>query len=462
MLRRIICIFLTIVACSCSGRGKYNPWNPNWNNTSGGEEVENPEEVNKAKPRYLWVDASANFKDYADSRENIAADLKKACDAGFTDIVVDVRPSEGDVLFASSVAEPLTKASAWVGGTYKWIERTADFDYLQAFIDAGHALGLKVHAAINTFVGGYLCPYSLGSAGMLFRNGSRRDWATVVNRSDGLKNTMDLLDSGTEYGPKFLNPADSRVQNFILAMLGELAAYDVDGICLDRCRFSDDGLMADFSETTRALFEAYRGSAVSNWPSDIFSPGTKSISSANALQKQWLEFRVKTIHDFVEKAAAKVHSVNPDVKFGVYVGAWYSDYYPSGVNWASPKYDPAADGYFWASSSYGKYGYADHLDYLLLGAYAGTDSIRGTTEWTMQGFCTLAGQKLKGDVPYAGGPDIGNPSGWPEGGRGAEIQEAIDVCMNNSDGFFCFDMIHVKTYNYWDAFKAGFDKFLKQ
>lgn len=462
MLRRIICIFLTIVACSCSGRGKYNPWNPNWNNTSGGEEVENPEEENKAKPRYLWVDASANFKDYADSRENIAADLKKACDAGFTDIVVDVRPSEGDVLFASSVAEPLTKASAWVGGTYKWIERTADFDYLQAFIDAGHALGLKVHAAINTFVGGYLCPYSLGSAGMLFRNSSRRDWATVVNRSDGLKNTMDLLDSGTEYGPKFLNPADSRVQDFILAMLGELAAYDVDGICLDRCRFSDDGLMADFSETTRALFEAYRGSAVSNWPSDIFSPGTKSIGSANALQKQWLEFRVKTIHDFVEKAAAKVHSVNPDVKFGVYVGAWYSDYYPSGVNWASPKYDPAADGYFWASSSYGKYGYADHLDYLLLGAYAGTDSIRGTTEWTMQGFCTLAGQKLKGDVPYAGGPDIGNPSGWPEGGRGAEIQEAIDVCMNNSDGFFCFDMIHVKTYNYWDAFKAGFDKFLKQ
>lgn len=52
--------------------------------------------------------------------------------------------------------------------------------------------------------------------------------------------------------------------------------------------------------------------------------------------KQWLEFRAKVIHDFMEKARAAVKSVNPSVKFGVYVGGWYASYYDVGVNWASP------------------------------------------------------------------------------------------------------------------------------
>ncbi|MCS2977905.1 hypothetical protein NXX48_24150 [Bacteroides faecis] len=52
-----------------------------------------------------------------------------------------------------------------------------------------------------------------------------------------------------------------------------------------------------------------------------------------------MEFRVKGIHDFIVKAREKVKSVNTKINFGVYVGAWYSSYYTSGVNWASPKYD---------------------------------------------------------------------------------------------------------------------------
>ena len=81
------------------------------------------------------------------------------------------------------------------------------------------------------------------------------------------------------------------------------------------------------------------------------------------MQKSWLAFRAKTIHDFIEKVSAKVHSVNSNCQFGAYVGAWYSDYYISGVNWASPKYDPKADGYKWASDDYKNYGYADHCDH---------------------------------------------------------------------------------------------------
>lgn len=435
------------------------PWDPNWNTPVDPEGDKKPE-TNEPKPRYIWIDCAANFYDYANDREKIAEDLARIKETGFTDVIVDVRPTNGDVLFKSSVADPLVRVDAWRNGKYVWLERTADFDYLQAFIEEGHKVGLKVNASVNTFVGGCLCPYGLGEDGLLFRDASKKDWATVINSENGLVNTMDLRDSSTDWGARFLNPANDDVQEFILQMLADLAQYDVDGIVLDRCRYDDFGLMSDFSEDSRLKFERHIGESVDNFPSGIFAPGTTSLGSVTNIQKKWLEFRAKTIHDFIEDAAAKVHSVNPDVRFGAYVGAWYSTYYTSGVNWASPKYDPAAAGYAWASPEYKNYGYADHCDFMFIGAYASASSIWGKNEWTMQGFCTKAGEKFMGDVPYAGGPDIGNPTGFENGGQAAIIPDIVKACIGASDGLFVFDLCHIKMHDYWDAFKRAFDQYL--
>jgi hypothetical protein len=350
---------------------------------------------------------------------------------------------------------------AWHKGSYVWLERTADFDYLQAFIEEGHKVGLKVNASVNTFVGGCLCPYGLGTDGMLYRDSAKKDWATVINSASGLVNTMDLTNSSTDWGARFLNPASSDVQKFLLQMLADLAEYDLDGIVLDRCRYDDYGLMSDFSEESRTKFESFIGYSITNFPSDIFAPGTEDLGNPTTLQKQWLAFRAKTIHDFIEKASAKVHSVNPDIRFGAYVGGWYSTYYTSGVNWASPKYDPSAAGYAWASKDYKDYGYADHCDFMFIGAYASATSIWGNNEWSMQGFCTKAAGKFMGDVPFAGGPDVGNSPGFENGGQASIIPDVIDACINASDGFFVFDLCHIKMYDYWDAFKRGFDRYLK-
>ena len=119
------------------------------------------------KPRFIWVDAAANFPDFANSKENILRDLTKAREAGFTDIVVDVRPTTGDVLFRTSVVDQVEWLGAWLPGGYSKVERTATWDYLQAFIDAGKSLDLRIHAAINTFTGGNQT--SLGGAGVVFR-----------------------------------------------------------------------------------------------------------------------------------------------------------------------------------------------------------------------------------------------------------------------------------------------------
>ena len=96
-----------------------------------------------------------------------------------------------------------------------------------------------------------------------------------------------------------------------------------------------------------------------------------------------------------------------------------------------------------------------------IGAYASVNNIYGSGEWTMEGFCKNGRELLQGDVPFAGGPDIGNSTGWTDGGQSAKIPDAIDACISNSDGFFAFDLCHVKKYDYWNAFKTGFDKYLE-
>ena len=460
-----ICLSLAAFV-SCGEKVDEPLWNPNWGSGEDSTQTEKPDTTDtpvppvagkEGKSRLVWIDAAANFKDYADSEDNIRKDMKRLKDTGFTGVIVEVRPTTAGLLFKSDIEKPLTKVDAWVKGAYKWLERKSDFDYLQAFIDAGNEVGLDVFAAINTMVGGKECVYGLGNSGPLFDGSISTDWATVINTEDGLVSCMDLGE-----GTKFLNPANDEVVDYLLGILEDLAAYDVTGIILDRCRYDDDELMSDFSDVSRAKFEEYIGADVADWPSDIFSPGAADLDSpVTSMQKKWMEFRAKNIHDFMEKASERVHSVNPDVRFGAYVGAWYSSYYYSGVNWASPDYN-ARNSYTWASPEYSKFGYADHCDIMIIGAYASTRSIYGSSEWTMEGFCKRANSIFAGDVPYIAGPDIGNSTGFENGGQGKLMPDIVDACINNStEGMFFFDLCHIKMFDYWDDIKKAFDQYLE-
>lgn len=415
-----------------------------------------------SKPRFIWIDASANFPDFANNKDNIRRDLTLAKEAGFTHIIVDVRPPTGDALFSTTKVEQAQWLGAWVNGVFTKVARTATWDYLQAFIDIGHELGLKVFAGVNTMAGGHQT--SLGGNGMLFRDASKKSWATQLLTSSGIRNAMDVGRDGT----RFFNPANDEVQDFLLGLLEDLAAYsDLDGIILDRCRF--DELDSDFSDESRNKFEAYLGKSVS-FPDDVMRADIKTAYLPDNLPpyfKQWLEFRVKVIHDFMEKACSRVKAKNPDISFGVYVGGWYSQYYGVGVNWASPKYNTSADYPQWAGSNYQKYGFADLMDVMLIGAYAAPNAIYGTSEWTVQGFCSRAKNLIRGDALVAGGPDVGN-YGWGGGGDFSDatiygaVTNSVDAAINASDGYFLFDMIHLKMMpEKWKRVKTGIDNYLK-
>ena len=405
----------------------------------------------KEKPAYVWIDAPGNFRVYGNSRDSIARDCKRIAKMGFTDIIVDVRPTCGNVLFKTSVAPQLTRMPHWRKGKVTFTERTADFDYLQAFIEEGHKAGLKVNAGINVMVGGW----KVGDVemGMVYDRPELKDWCSVDNTPDGLMN--EYYDS-LSIGARFLDPANPEVQQFVLDLLADLASYKgLDGIVLDRCRYDDYAMDAGYTDIAKEAFTQYIGHSPEAWPvfekqGRIFLEGDPS-----ELQKQWLTFRCKTIHDLVARAAETVHKVSPKVRFGIYVGAWFSEYYRSGVNWTSTEYDLASceKTYSWAGPEYQATGFADLLDFMFLGAYTAADAIHGDGEWTMEGFARLGRQRLCGKVPFAAGPDIGNGKGFLEGGCGDILPEIVRTMKQSADGLFIFDLCHIRRYDYWDNFR---------
>ena len=386
------------------------------------------------KPRIVWIEVGANFMQYGSSRENIATDCRRIADMGFTHVVVEVRPTSGNVLFKSDVAPKLTEVALWREGGLKYVPRTADFDYLQAWIDAGHAAGLKVLAGVNMMVGGFRC--EAGNIGMLYDHPELRDWAAVDYSARGLVNH---LDDDTTVGGRFMDPVNPEVQAFLLKLLEEVAAYDgLDGIVMDRCRFDDYAL------------SEYIGHQPERWP--VFEePGHVFLDKEpDALEVSWLTFRCKVIHDFVERAVDTVHQAG--VPLGIYVGAWFSEYYRSGVNWISPGYDLAKEEptYSWATQEYKATGFADLPDFMLLGTYCPAANVHGSKEKTMQGYASLGRKRLCGDVPFAAGPDIGNEKGFETGDKGALIPEIATVIEKEADGFFLFDLCHIRMFDYWD------------
>ena len=188
------------------------------------------------KPSIVWVEVGANFAEYGNSRQNIEADCKRIADMGFTHVVVEVRPTSGNVLFKSDVAPALTQVARWTPEGMKYFPRTASFDYLEAWIESGHAAGLKVLAGVNMMVGGFKC--EAGDIGMVYDNPERKNWCAVDLLPDGT--LVNQADNSATVGGRFLDPANKEVQAFLLELLKEVSAYEgLDGIVMDRCRYDD-------------------------------------------------------------------------------------------------------------------------------------------------------------------------------------------------------------------------------
>lgn len=406
-------------------------------------------------PKLIWIDATANIERF-NNKDTIDYYLEKVKNLGFTDIVVDVRPISGHVLYDSKFAPKLTQ---WNGKDIEY-----SFDYLGYYIEKAHKIGMKVHASLNTFVAGH----NFFDAGPIYEE-DKSDWATVVYPPDEEVKLIPITEEKNKYSA-MVNPVNEEFQTYILNIFSEVVEKypELDGIILDRVRY--DGFTADFSELSLQKFEAYLGKKLELFPDDIYrwkkNENGDLYPERGAYFLQWIEWRASVIYEFMSKAREVIKSANPDISFGTYTGAWYPTYFEVGVNFASKNYDPSSE-YDWATPNYKNQGYAELLDLYTVGNYYTTiteeDYLQKNPE--IKNETDMHGQKsiwysvegsnenlrmILGNNKFLGGILASQFYDNPEG-----LTESIKMNLKTSDGLMIFDIVHIIDKNMWKYVEKG-------
>lgn len=435
-----------------------------------------PDEINTLLPDTMrrneaiaWVDARSNvfgtygrFSDTAKIRRTL--DTLK--DVGVTGLVLDVKGSNGYTMYPSNFSPQVTSQD---GKTF-----TPGVDYVGFMISEARKRNMKIYASIVTFVEG-----SAGK-GKVYEDVIWRDqYQSIVCDESGKR--VPIVSTGKN---GFVNPAIPAVQERALNIVKEIVGkYEIDGFLLDYARYTD--INADFSDYSKNDFikfleEKYGDTQAKRmeFPADIVKTwktvsGVVTPNATGKYYKRWLLYRATVIHNFFVKARAAAKSVKPNIKFGVYVGAWYTTYYSVGVNWASQDYDPFNDNelrFDWAYPDYNKTGYAEQLDLLMTGNYFTQLMLADNPAtanlayhwWSVEGSIKGGKYITRNKMPLYGSIDMGNVD-WPN-------QQAISktikyIRANASGGVMLFDVVHVYAPQYnrlkqplWEALREGLKK----
>ncbi|MDQ2985871.1 MAG: hypothetical protein M3R13_04015 [Armatimonadota bacterium] len=448
-------------------------------------------DIPRFEGRALWVDATANLAWTIDpaSVRDFVANAKRV---GFNEIIVDVKPINGNILFSGTPEERFT--------TFRETRLPENYDLLDVFSKEARAQGMRICAAINVFSEGH--SYFPG-VGLAF---TKPKWQTQVavpryhlllddytqiplltdpqakpkagyaqvtpdgaevpgtdlrvqaetdKQIIGLRATTELVSQLEAYPAMvavFVDPLEEGVHERMLNLIRRTARYDIDGIVFDRLRYSaiDSGM----GSAMRAAFEVKHGK-VGSWPESVFfaspTPGPLRRGPRFA---EWMQFRAEVMQEFLRDARKAIHEVSPKLTVASYVGAGWETYYEVGVDYASD--DPIAP-YSWAGEEYGLSGYAGYCDYLMTGCfYKVAKEIDpgvgpGRERFTVEGGAKLTAE-LAGDSTYVLPSLYGLD--WEKNEQG--LRDAIAACRRYGSGMMFFDAIYIIRNNWWSLFEQEF------
>lgn len=388
--------------------------------------------ASEEKPKYLWFDASANFERFS-SKDSITYYLEKTKSVGFNQIVVDVKPNHGHVLYNSKILPTLTTIRG------KKVER--DWDYLQYFIDEARRLGLKITVSTAMFTAGYpSIQEGLVYENNFWDNKTCLEYVPNVGMLDIRKDHKKVA--------AFLNPIRKDVREFALSIVREIVEnYDIDAYALDYCRYPSDN--SDFSNETRKAFEIYLKEKIRRFPDDVFTWNEDGSKKPGPYYKKWWAFRSSVISNFVKEVQSTIKKINKNIKLEYWAASWIHGIYGQGQNWASPQSNFSLHYPSWGSEEYNKTGFAPYIDTFLCGTYLNKIYGVGDPESIEFGLAR-AKNLIGGDCHLLGTIYALN--------HRDNIADAVTVCLEQSEGLMVFDIVQVIEMNLWNDIKRGIER----
>lgn len=391
------------------------------------------------KPVAMWIDAEANFGRLK-TKTDIRFWLDKIEKAGFNAIIVDVKPVQGDVLYDSDFLPACTS----LGGASV---PDRGFDYLQYFIDQAHERGMRITVSTTIFTMGL--PQSKTGPG--YTDPYWDDKFCKEYLPDGIVDIRETKDWGIF---AFLNPVLPEVHDYVIRMVTEICTkYDFDGYALDYCRYQN--MNSDFSEASRKAFEKYIGTELKNFPDDIYyyADGVvgKNSYTPGPYYNQWVEWRSSVIQGYIRDIRETVKSIRPDVDIEYWAASWWP-LPATGQNWASPNLNSTGS-YWWATPNYYKTGFADQLDIFQLGAYL--NRVYGASDAeSVEYAINRAKRIINGDCGLYGTIQCAD--------KNFDIEEAVYLCLKETDGVMVFELSHAHNTNAWNKIKSGVERAEKE
>ncbi len=216
---------------------------------------------------------------------------------------------------------PLWKSDVFFRETGKYIDPTYQGrDVLAEAIAEGHKRGIHIEAWFEYgFVGGWTGNQPVGVKGPIFV--THTDW--VARKDDGTE-----IDNSNFYWMIHTKP---EVQNFLIEMCTEIARnYDVDGIELDRIRYSS--LQYGYDPYTDSLYRAQNGG---------------SAPPANVSDTSWIRWRANNLNEFMVRARDSIKAINPHINISnapsLYSSSGYTSYFSFCQDWIGWLHDGSVD-----------------------------------------------------------------------------------------------------------------------
>ncbi|MDJ0661181.1 MAG: family 10 glycosylhydrolase [Crocosphaera sp.] len=242
--------------------------------------------IAQAEVRAMWLDRGSIVK--TRSEAELAVLFDRMAQAGINTVFMETVNASYPI-YPSQVApeqNPLTKG----------------WDPLKAAVKLAHERNMELHAWVWVFAAAnqghnkvleqpedYLGP-------VLSRN---PDWGITDKNGN-------YFDRGPQFKKAFLDPANPRVQKYLLSLLDEIARnYDVDGIQFDYIRYPfqqpHNNQTFGYSKSSRYLFKEMTG------------VDPIGISPGHPLWNQWTGFRIRQVDSFVATASSHLKKIKPEL-----------------------------------------------------------------------------------------------------------------------------------------------------
>jgi len=317
----------------------------------------------------LWLDLDGDAARFASAKAARAV-VDTAAEYGFKRIILDVKKTDGSVLFDSRNAP-----RAPVPGSV-----------LDAFADEAGKKGIETVIHFDVFVEGNLAT----KTGPAF---DHPNWQTIVDvENRGLMPQAEYPQGGAAV---FVNPCRSDVQMYEASVFGDLlTALKPTTVILDEVRFHSKA--ADYSDTTRIQFESWIGLGPGAWPGSV-------IDKKNPRYVLWMTYRAGVITEFVKRLRRVRDRVSPDTRFAMAVPGYYEPAVDLGINWIYSGYQPRL---WFADARFRRFGLADHLDEMVIVArdtnpFVVRDITKGSIRGTMNHLPLTVALPVRG---FAGRP----------------------------------------------------------